>query len=127
MKKKMVMIVNSDTPFLYELKNILELNDFAVEIINDSGCAVKTAEDKQSALILLDMKMPGKSGFQVADDLKRFSATAVIPIIAMASRYTEVQHKNYMLSIGISDCIAKPFHPEEIILKIRQFVLCGQG
>jgi DNA-binding response OmpR family regulator len=123
MRKKIVMIVDSDTIFLDELKSFVEADGFDVEILTDGSDTVKMAEEKQPDIILLDMKMPGKSGFQVADDLKQFLATAHIPIIALTSHFTESQHKNFMLSLGISDCIIKPSGPQEIISKIRQFIL----
>ena len=123
MRKKVVMIVDSDTILLGELKSMIESYDLEVETLTDGAIAVRIAEEKQPDIILLDMKMPGKSGFQVADDLKQFTATSEIPIIAMTSHYTEPQHKNFMISLGISDCIIKPFDPREVILKIREFIL----
>jgi DNA-binding response OmpR family regulator len=123
MRKKMVMIVDSDTAYLDELKSFMQADGFDVETLTDGAATVKMAEEKQPDIILLDMKMPGKSGFQVADDLKQFLATSHIPIIAMTSHFTESQHKTFMISLGISDCIIKPADPLEVISKIRQFIL----
>ena len=123
MRRKRVMIVDDDTNLVNALKSLLTLNDLEVETLNDAAYVVRMAEEKQPDIIFLDMKMPGKSGFQVADDLKQFSATAAIPIIAMTGHYTEPQHKNFMLALGISDCMIKPFDPLEVILKIQQFMI----
>jgi len=127
MRKKRVMIVDDDTNLVNELKNLFTINNLEVETLSDAAYVVRIAEVKQPDVILLDMKMPGKSGFQVADDLKQFSATAKIPIIAMTGHYTQPQHKNFMISLGISDCIIKPFDPQDVILKIHQFMLSNDG
>jgi len=125
-KTQMVMIVDEDTALAEELKKILTLRDLQVETLNDVEHIVKIAEEKQPGIIFLDMKMRGKSGFQVADDLKQFSATSAIPIIAMTGHYTQSQHRKFMMSLGISDCIIKPFDPIEVILKIQQFMPNGR-
>ena len=121
MKRKKVFIVDDDKAFLDELKSMLVLNDYVVDAIDEVSGVVKTAEQKQPDIIFLDMKMSGKTGFQVADDLKHFPTTCRIPIIAMTGNFTERQHINFMKSIGITDCIIKPFEPRDFLSKIKQY------
>ena len=75
MKRKKVMIVDDDMELLEELKNALTEENIEAVAINDGALVVKIAEEKQPDIIVLDMKMTGKSGFQVADDLKHFAGT----------------------------------------------------
>ena len=121
MRKKRVMIVDDDKVFLEELKNALVEKDIDVETVDNGAFVVRVAEEKQPDLIILDLKMAGKSGFQVADDLKHFIGTANIPVIAMTGFFTEHQHRKFMDSLGIKDCIVKPFEPEELFLKIDMY------
>jgi len=121
MKRTRVLIVDDNKSFLDEFKSMLVLNDYIVDAICDVTSVVKVVEEKQPDIIFLDMKMPGKTGFQIADDLKHFPTTSDIPIIAMTGNFTEKHHINFMKSIGISDCVVKPFDPEEILCKIEEF------
>jgi response regulator RpfG family c-di-GMP phosphodiesterase len=67
---------------------------------------------------LLGMKIDNKDGFQVADDLGRFPNTKNIPIIAMTGYFTGKSHRAFMKSIGIIDCIYKPFNPADAVSKM---------
>jgi response regulator NasT len=129
MKRKKVFIVDDDKAFLDELKHMLVSNNYVVDAINEVSGVVKRAEEKQPDIIFLDMKMSGKTGFQVADDLKHFPTTCSIPIIAMTGSFTEKQHLNFMKSLGICDCIIKPFEPRDFISKIEEYTIppdtCG--
>jgi DNA-binding response OmpR family regulator len=120
MKKKKIMIVDDNRPLLEELESALLSEDYDTSAVDDASSVVMTAEKLRPDIILLDMKMSGKSGFQIADDLKHFSATADIPIIAMTGHFMEKQHINFMKSLGISDCILKPFDTHALISKIRE-------
>ncbi|MCB4791496.1 MAG: response regulator [Elusimicrobia bacterium] len=123
MKENKVLVVDDDTIFLDELKEMLVLSGYSAEGVSDSAIVVRTAEKIKPDVILLDLKMDGKSGFQVADDLKHFPATARIPIVAMTGYFTDKTHKLFMQRIGINDCIIKPFNPLDIITKIEQNLL----
>ncbi len=72
MKKKTVLIIDDDRTLLNELKTMLQLNGYDAEVLDDTSRAVRVAEEIQPEVILLDLKMSGKSGFQIADDLKTF-------------------------------------------------------
>ena len=118
MKKKTVLIIDDDRTLLNELKTMLQLNGYDAEVLDDTSRAVRVAEEIQPEVILLDLKMSGKSGFQIADDLKHFAGTVNIPVIAMTGYYTEQQHKKFTLSLGISDFLIKPFDPQALLLTI---------
>ncbi len=76
----------------------------------------KLAESLQPDLILLDIMMPGKSGFDTCVDLKQNPRTKDIPIIFL-SAVTDIESKVKGLSIGAVDYITKPFHKEEVLAR----------
>lgn len=122
MKKLKIMVVDDDKLFLEELKETLEMSGFEIFPVSDSKTAVKVADESKPDAVLLDMKMDGRSGFQVADDLRHFPSTSMIPIVAMTGCFTEKQHINFMKNLGINDCILKPFTPSDVIDKIQQLI-----
>jgi phosphoserine phosphatase RsbU/P len=78
----------------------------------------RLAEVEQPDLILLDIMMPGKSGFDTCSDLKRHPSTRDIPIIFI-SAMGDVSSKVQGLSIGAVDYVTKPFHKEEVLARVN--------
>jgi DNA-binding response OmpR family regulator len=120
MKENKILVVDDDIAYLSELQEVLVSSGYDAEVSSDSSFVVKMADRIKPDLILLDLKMYGKSGFQVANDLKHFPGTANIPIVAMTGYFTEKMHRTFMHRMGIKDCIIKPFNPQDIIIKIER-------
>lgn len=113
------MIVDDDVALLQELEESLTLNDYEVVVVSDSRRVMDEFSRKNPDLILLDLKMPEESGFQVACKCKYFSQLKKIPIIAMSAHYQEsyaLALKNY----GFQDYLRKPFDVIDVILKIER-------
>jgi diguanylate cyclase (GGDEF)-like protein len=70
-------------------------------------------------LILLDLQMPGKSGFTVMKDLREIEADAYLPVLALTA---EPAFKLHALKAGAKDFIAKPFDPEEALTRIHNML-----
>jgi DNA-binding response OmpR family regulator len=119
MKKKRILIVDDDETFLEELDNTMQMCGYDTITRTSGKTVVKDADEKRPDVILLDMKINGKSGFQIADDLKHFPSTSDIPIVAMTGIFTERLHRTFMKGLGIDDCVLKPFNPLDIISKIE--------
>ncbi len=113
-----VMIVDDDEVFLDELKEVLDLNGYDIIAVNDAASVLDIASKTIPDLILIDLKMPQKSGFQLAYELKRLSGLDHIPVIAMTGyfkdRYVLLMHMS-----GIEKCLKKPFNPLDVISEIE--------
>jgi DNA-binding response OmpR family regulator len=117
--KKKILIVDDDEVFLEELKEIIEANGFDVICLKDPMLVKRVVKTENPDLILLDLKMPGKSGFQVADELKHAAEFSRRPVIAMSGFFTKTEHFLLMQLCGIQKCIKKPFLPAEMINMIN--------
>ncbi|MGA1870509.1 MAG: response regulator [bacterium] len=126
LKDKKVMIVDDDTEFLEELKEILVSNGYYTIAINDSTTVLDAVKTQRPDLILLDLKMNGMNGFELADSLKRMGATALIPIIGISGiiRMENYFEHNYFLK-DFCHMFDKPFNPLELIDKIEE-ILCEE-
>ena len=101
----------------------------------NSGFDVVTAEEGESALqkalalrpdiIVLDIMMPGMTGFEVLAALKKNPSTASIPIILVSAQRNE---ENIVkgLQLGANDYVLKPFSPHELIARVKTLLLHGQ-
>lgn len=122
MSKKKVMIIDDDKEFLEELKETLNLNNYEVAAFSDGTSALGMVSRIKPDVILLDLKLKGKSGFQIAYELRRFPKSANIPIIAMTAYFTEKEHTELMDMCGIRTCLMKPFNPLDAIAKIEEIL-----
>lgn len=118
MASKKVMIVDDDKEFLYELEEALVLSGYDLVAVNDSLSALHIAAKITPDVILLDLRMPGKSGFQLADEIRRFSGLEDTPIIAMSGLFKD-EYIPFLKMCGIKKCLKKPFNPLDVIAEIE--------
>ncbi len=76
------------------------------------------ARERRPNLILLDIEMPGESGFDVIKKLKEDDITSAIPVIFLTS-INQVETKLKGFELGAVDYITKPFHPREVLARVR--------
>ena len=117
--KPVIMIVDDNVELLEELENLLKLGGYDVIAISDGTKVFDTALKEKPDLILLDLKMSPKSGFQIADEARNSLYLKNVPIIAMTGFFTEKQHFLMMELCGIRTSILKPFRPLNLITKIE--------
>jgi DNA-binding response OmpR family regulator len=117
--KTKIMIIDDDKIFLNELAEILTLNNYRVRKFSDGEVGLSMVGKVRPDIILLDLKMKGKSGFQVADEMKQLPELANIPIIAMTGVYTQEQNPMLVKIFGMTTCLMKPFTPTELFSQIE--------
>ena len=122
--KGKVLIVDDDKEFLEELNETLNLSGYEMVAVNDARRALEAVHKEKPDVVLLDLKMPTKSGFQVADEIRHHQETAHIPIIAMTGYFKESQVP-LMDMCGIDKCLKKPFNPLDVIAQIESVL--GKG
>ena len=119
MTKPRIMIVDDNEELLEELENLLTLGGYDVVAISDGTKVFDVALKNKPDLILLDLKMSPKSGFQIADEARNSLVLKRTPVIAMTGFFTEKQHFLMMKLCGIRTSILKPFRPLNLITKIE--------
>jgi len=113
------ILVVDDTPTNLELvRSVLEAEGFRTLTADNGSDARQIARGGQPDLILLDVLMPGETGFETCAHLKSDHATADIPIIFLSS-LDDVKSKVTGLKIGGVDYITKPMHGEEVLARVR--------
>jgi DNA-binding response OmpR family regulator len=117
--KPLIMIVDDNVELLEELENLLKLGGYDVIAMSDGTKVFDAALKNKPDLILLDLKMSPKSGFQIADEARNSSLLKGIPVVAMTGFFTEKQHFLMMKLCGIKTSILKPFRPLNLITKIE--------
>lgn len=114
-----IMIVDDNAELLEELERMLSTAGYDVIVVSDSAAAFEEALKNAPDILLLDLKMTPKSGFQIAHELRHSWLMKDVPIIAMTGFFTEKEHILMMKLCGIKSFILKPFNPVDLISKLE--------
>ncbi len=113
------ILVVDDEPMIRELIHLtLETAGFQVSEAGHAAEAREVIKQNPPDLILLDWMLPGRSGLELARELKRSSGTRTVPIIMLTAKGEE-HDKVEALDVGADDYITKPFSPRELAARIR--------
>ena len=113
-----ILIVDDDLDILELLKMNLEPEGYNVRTANDGERAVQSATTNPPDLILLDVMMPYKDGFQVIEELKDIEHTKNVPVILITAR-GQTEDKVLGLDTGADDYITKPFDLREVTARVE--------
>ena len=113
-----ILAVDDVPANLHLLTEILTQHGHTVRPVRDGKIALTSAKASPPDLILLDIMMPGLTGYEVCEQLKADECTRYIPIIFI-SALNQVFDKVQAFSIGGVDYVTKPFHPEEVLARVN--------
>lgn len=110
-----ILIVEDDADISMVEEAYLEAAGFQTVIVTDGAKVSGLLEDEVFDLILLDLMLPGKSGYEICRDIRD---KVDIPILMVTAR-TESVDKIRGLGLGADDYIAKPFDPAELVARVN--------
>src|SRR5580693_3452657 len=113
-----ILVVDDTSTNVELVAGVLDAEGFHTLTANNGRDAQQVARTEHPDLILLDVLMPGESGFETCAHLKSDPVTADIPIIFLSS-LDDVKSKVAGLKMGGVDYITKPMHGEEVLARVR--------
>jgi CheY-like chemotaxis protein len=114
------VLVADDDPVILRLIEVnLGLEGFEVETATGGEEAIAKAAQVDPDVILLDVMMPGVTGWDVAARLKADQVTAHIPVVFLSAR-TQDEDKRKGEELGVAAYVSKPFDPVDLVATIRQ-------
>jgi DNA-binding response OmpR family regulator len=117
-----ILVVEDEPGIALGLEDDLRLEGWDVEIVGDGAAASRRAREQAFDLILLDVMLPGKDGFDVCREVRK--AGVRTPIIMMTAKSQEAE-KVLGLDLGADDYVTKPFSPKELRARIRAVLRRG--
>lgn len=126
MRNKRVAVIDDDKKFLRQIKEILLMGGYEPVIVNDALLAVEAVIKNKPDVILLELRMPHKNGFELTDAINRVSEENRIPFIAMSDLFRD--EFAWLLNFcGIKRWLKKPFQPLDVIWAIENEIEDRQG
>lgn len=113
-----VFIVDDNPDNLNLLSQILRKEGYQVRMANTGRMALNTIRAHPPEIIMLDIKMPDLSGYEVCETLKDDVATSGLPVIFI-SALDDPLDKVRAFKAGGRDYVMKPFHPEEVVARVE--------
>ena len=113
--KKKILVVEDDENIRTGLVDVLESDGYEAETASDGIIALKVFERDQFDMVLLDLMMPGKSGYDVAREIR--ASGSRVPIIMLTAKGEEID-KVLGLELGADDYVTKPFGVRELLARI---------
>jgi two-component system alkaline phosphatase synthesis response regulator PhoP len=113
--KKRVLVVEDDTSLAWVLRENLVFEGFEVELVADGHKAVDAARDFLPDLVILDVMLPGRDGFDLCTLLRRGGATPIIMLTARSQKADKLKG----LRLGADDYVTKPFDVEELMARVH--------
>jgi two-component system alkaline phosphatase synthesis response regulator PhoP len=119
-----ILIVEDEPAIALGLEDDLKMEGYDVEVIADGLAAGARAKERSFDLILLDIMLPGKDGFDVCRELRR--AGIRTPILMLTAK-TEEAHKVMGFELGADDYVTKPFGTRELRARIKALLRRSAG
>ena len=110
-----ILVVEDEPGIALALEDDLRLEGHDIEVTGDGGIAITRARASAFDLILLDIMLAGKDGFDVLRELRRSKVTT--PIVMLTARTQEAE-KVLALESGADDYVTKPFSPRELRARV---------
>lgn len=121
-KRRRVLIIDDDTSLTELVKEFLSQSDIEVIEAHNPDEGWKALATSAPELILLDVMLPGKNGFDVCREIRR---TSDVPILMLTARGAVID-RVLGLELGADDYLAKPFEPRELLARVQAILRRGR-
>lgn len=113
-----ILIVDDNPDAINILTAILD-SEYEVTPARDGLEAIQKVRNESPALVLLDIMMPKKDGYEVLKEMKADPKFSKIPVIMLSAK-TDPESRNKSFKLGANDYISKPIDPADILQKVKE-------
>jgi putative two-component system response regulator len=118
-------VVDDEPPVRTLLRRFLETSGYAVAEVGTGAAALERIRADPPDLVFLDLQLPDGSGHSVLEAIRAEPATRLLPVVMLTGLATSEQKKR-AYELGVTDFLAKPFAPDELLPRVRSLVLLKQ-
>ena len=116
-----ILVVEDEPNIVDSLSFLMKKAGFEVLIARDGDAAIRMMESKPADLVLLDVMLPRRDGFDVCRQIRANPAWKEVKIIMLTARGRDLDRRKG-LQLGADDYVTKPFSTREIMAKVNQLL-----
>jgi DNA-binding response OmpR family regulator len=116
-----VLVVDDEPNIVLSLEFLMRQAGYDVRVARDGEAALKAVEDNPPELILLDVMMPKRDGFDVCQTVRANPAWKDVRIVLLTAKGRDIEREKGM-ALGADDYITKPFSTREVVRRIKQLL-----
>ena len=124
MSREKILVVEDEEAILMLLEDDLTMEGYEVATARDGERGLSMAQEGVYDLVILDVMLPRKDGFEVCRQLR--GTGAAVPILMLTAKSQEID-KVLGLELGADDYVTKPFSPRELIARVRAILRRGKA
>jgi DNA-binding response OmpR family regulator len=122
LQDKRILLVDDDNDILSSMQAAFEPTGATIDTAKDGNKAVELVEKNQPDLVVLDMMLPGRSGFLVLEKIKARKPKNAKPFVIMITGNQGARHKMYAESLGVSEYFNKPVKMDKLIASAEKLL-----
>lgn len=115
-----ILVIDDDTHLRESLAEVLDMEGFSCLEAGNAKSGIASAKKHKPDVVIMDIQLPDSSGFQICQELRRFSKDFIL--IMMTGRFLSAEEKTQGLSLGADEYLTKPFDIQELTIRIRQLL-----
>lgn len=117
-----ILVVDDDDQVRAYLRRLLLRSGYTVEESATASGAMELVRANPPDLVLLDLHLPDRSGHDVLEEIRAEPSTRLLPVVMLTGAASPAE-KMRAQGVGVTDFIAKPFSPEELVPRVRALVM----
>jgi predicted Zn finger-like uncharacterized protein len=125
--KERILVCDDALFFRTMLEEILTGDGYTVELAASGEEALSKVVEVRPALLILDLQLPGMSGFEVLKVLRDSESSKDLPVLAMSAVYTDSSDIMELEDVGADDYIGKKFKAEHLLRRVRNLLGSAAG
>lgn len=122
---KRVLLVEDELNIMEAIRFLLSREGWQVDTHENGADAAEVVRDLKPDLVILDVMLPGKSGFDILEDLRGHSDTANLPVLMLTAR-GQSRDREMAEKAGVSRFMTKPFSNTEVLTAVRDLLYVHQ-
>lgn len=113
-----VLLIEDEPNIIEAVSFLLTRDGWTVHVHSDGATANERLKDPKPDAVILDVMLPGKSGFEILRDMRADPETAALPVLMLTAK-GQAQDRELAMELGASGFMTKPFSNAEVLEQVR--------
>jgi len=116
--RKRILVVEDEPNIVMALEFLMTQQGYEVRSVNDGDSALAEVGREPPDILLLDLNIPGRDGFEVCEAIRANPAWKRIPILVLTGKDRDAD-RSKALALGADDYLTKPFATQDVVAKVK--------